>query len=115
MKETKYDIFCLQDTHFHQDQIKDIYTEWGSNCILSFSSSNSRGVGIFFSSKLDFKINEKVCDDSGNFILIDLNIGETRLSLITLYGPNEDNRSFYENIFNKIDEIRNEDYVETLI
>ena len=109
LKETHCDIFCLQDTHFHKDQFKTIYTEWGSKCILSFSSTNSRGVGVFLSNKLDCTIHEQISDENGNYVILDITISETRFTLVTLYGPNEDNQNFYEDIFNIIDHIGNDD------
>ena len=41
-------------------------------------------------------------DLSSNFIILDITIEEERITLINIYGPNEDNPKFYENIFDHI-------------
>ena len=78
-----YDIYCLQDTHFTVENEKQITDQWGnSNSIFSHFKSNARGVAILFSKILGYKIQRKIVDDSGNFIIVDMNIHNQRLTLI---------------------------------
>ena len=49
--------------------------EWGSEVIFSYSlASNSRGVAIFISNNLDYKIHDKKSDDYGNWVALDIYI-----------------------------------------
>ena len=96
IKSKNYDICCLQDTHFTVEKIID---QWGdSKSIFSHLKTNAREVSILFSKNLDYKIRRKIIDDSGNFIIVDINIYNQRLTLINLYGPNTDNSTFFKNI-----------------
>ena len=108
IKETKCDIYCLQDTHFLKKQFNTIYTQWNAECFLSCSTSNSRGVAILFSKSIEYKIYKNIVDDNGNYVILDLSVGEIRFTLVSLYGPNSDNPSFYETIFKIIENIGND-------
>ena len=112
IKSKNYDIYCLQDTHFTVENEKQIIDQWGnSNSIFSHFKSNARGVAILFSKSLDYKIHRKIIDDSGNFIIVDMNIHNQRLTLINLYGPNTGNPNFFKNISTYIDDIGNTEII----
>ena len=114
MKSKNYDIYCLQDTHFTNENETQIIDQWGnSNSIFSHFKSNARGVAILFNKNLDYKIYtcKKIIDNNGNFIIVDLNIYNQRLTLINLYGPNADNPIFFKKISNIIDDIGNSDII----
>ena len=49
LKDKKYHIYCLQDTHFTEDDVEELKDQWGQNCILSNFKSNARGVAILIS------------------------------------------------------------------
>ena len=106
-RQQKCNILCLQDTHFTQDMESDIRNEWGYDVYFNSYSSNSRGVAIFFNNDFEFTVHKDIIDDTGNFIALDLTIENQRLSLISIYGPNEDNPEFYGKIAEIIDELEN--------
>ena len=88
MKSKIFDIYCLQDTHFTNGNETQIIDQWSnSNSIFSHFKSNARGVAILFNKSLDYKIDQKIIDNNGNFIIVDLNIYNQRLTIINLYGP----------------------------
>lgn len=91
-------ILCLQDTHFTNDMEDNIRNEWGYDAVFSSFTSQSRGVAILLNNNFDFKIHKKVTDDSGNFIALDINIGDQRVCLISVYGPNDDTPLFYDEL-----------------
>ena len=64
-----------------------------------------------FNKDLDYKIHRKIIDENRNFIILDLNVHNQRLSLINLYGPNKDNPDFFKIITNYIDEICDTDII----
>ncbi len=110
LKSLKYNIYCIQDTHFTKDMYKTIYSQWGSEVFMSYNSSNSRGVAILFQNS-DHTINDKIYDKNGNYVILDLTIDEHRFTLVSVYGPNTDRPEFYENIFNAIELIGNDSYM----
>jgi len=83
LKELNANIYCLQDTHFTPDMYKTIYSEWGSECFLSFGSAYSRGTAIFISNSTDYKIHNSVADSNGNFCAIDISVSEYRFTMLT--------------------------------
>lgn len=112
MKSKNFDIYCLQDTHFVDENVRQIIDQWGnSNSILSNFKSNARGVAVLFRKELDYKIHRQMVDDNGNYIILDMNIHNQRLTLINLYGPNTDSPLFFKNISDLIDDIGNTDIV----
>jgi exonuclease III len=111
LKKFKAQIYCLQDTHFTPDMYNTIYSEWGHECFLSYGTSNSRGTGIFFSKNTDYKIHNYIEDTNGDFLALDISLGDNRFTLFTLYGPNNDTPSFYDNVFKIIELIGNESFI----
>ena len=72
-------IYCLQDTHFTNEDENNIIYQWGnSNCIFSNYQSNARGVAISFEKTLDFKVNRKIVDKDGNYIILYLTINDKK-------------------------------------
>ncbi len=55
LKEKKYHIYCLQDTHFTPgDDEKLVRARWGNDCYFSSFRSNSRGVAVLFNGNLQY-------------------------------------------------------------
>ncbi len=59
------------------------------------SSRNSRGVGILIDNSLGCTVQNIVKDQDENFIAITVSINELVLNLVSVYGPNRDDKSFY--------------------
>ena len=108
LQNKNYSIVCLQDTHFTKNIENIICAEWGYKVCYSFFRSNSRGVAILFKNKFEFKIYNQFSDTNGNILLLDIEIDQVRMSLISIYGPNEDNPLFYERLKNRIIQFGNE-------
>ena len=60
-----------------------------------------------FNSNFEYKIHNKVVDNSGNYILLDLTIDNRRITLGTVYGPNKDTPGFYEQLFENLESLNN--------
>jgi uncharacterized protein (UPF0303 family) len=46
---------------------------------------------VLFKNSFEFHINQEIIDECGNFIILDINIQDYRMTLVAIYGPNEDN------------------------
>ena len=97
-----YSIICLQDTHFSKSRERIIESEWGYKAVFNSFDSRSRGVAILFKNNFEFKIHHTCKDDSGNFLLVELEINEKRFLIINIYGPNKDDPAFYEYVMSKV-------------
>ena len=102
IRAKNYSIICLQDTHITSSIENIVESEWGYKTIYSSYKSNSRGVALLFKNNFEFVVHNTYRDQSGNIILIDLSITDQRLTLVNIYGPNEDKQDFYESLKEKI-------------
>ena len=93
-----YNMYCLQDTHFVEQDEVQIKNQWQGECIFNSFASNQRGVAIFFKNNFDFKINQVKKDDNGTLFGLDLNTEDKRITLINIYGPNVDTPCFYNKV-----------------
>ena len=101
-------ICCLQETHFTESLEPYIRAEWGGNVVFNSYTSNSKGVCILFNNNLEYKIVNTRKDGEGNFILLDLIIEDKKLTLVTIYGPNDDQPDFFRKVADSIEEIGND-------
>ena len=98
LRQKKYSIICLQDTHFTKSLERVITSEWGYKVWFSSFRSNSRGVAILFKNDIEFKVHHSYSDNFGNVLLLDIELFQKRITLVNIYGPNEDNPAFYERL-----------------
>ena len=99
LRDKGYSIYCLQDTHFTNNEYNCIRTQWGYNIHISPGTRESRGVAILLNNNFEYKIKNERIDDIGNMICLDMEIEEKfTVSLINIYGPNADSPGFYSEL-----------------
>ena len=54
-----YNIYCLQDTHFTEEDENIIRSQWGYDCYISPGRSNARGVAVLFNNNFEHKVLKK--------------------------------------------------------
>ena len=106
LKQKKFSIYCIQDTHSNLWNEQAFRQDWGSDIIFNYFSSEAR-VAVMFSSNLDYKIKNVTRDKFGNLLIIDLKMNDLNLTLVVIYGPNKDEPLFYDNIKNILFENEN--------
>ena len=95
-------IYCLQDTHFSPGiDEKFVRTLWNGDCYFSSFKSNARGIAILFAKNFEYKVHKCINDPNGNFLLLDITAYNNRFTLVSLYGPNIDNPSFFQTVLEK--------------
>ena len=105
-------IYCLQDTHFSPGiDEKFVRTLWNGDCYFSSFKSNSRGIAILFAKNFEYKVHKCINDPNGKFLLLDITAYNNRFTLVSLYGPNIDNPSFFQTVLEKIIELENNSVV----
>jgi hypothetical protein len=67
------------------------------------SSKESRGVGIAIKRNIAQEIYGVCSDAANNYMLLDLKLKGRRITLGSIYGPNENNQEFYRDLWVQID------------
>ena len=108
LRRKKIDICFLQETHSTPESESKWEAEWGYKMFFSSHSGNSRGVAILFNNSFQFQLHEKITDTEGRFIIMCLTINDRKITLMNVYGPNQDDPVFFELLKRKL-ETRNDD------
>ena len=106
-----YSIICFVDTHFTQREERFIRSEWGYEVFFNSFNSLKRGVAIFFKNNFEFKLHNSYKDTNGNILILDLEIESRRITLASVYGPNNDDPSFYKKLQTSIVRMGNNDVI----
>ena len=85
-----------------------ITSEWGFKVYLAGFKSNKRGVMILLNDNFEQEVYRVLKDPNGNNIILEIKIKDQMITLVNLYGPNEDRPMFYEDIKQKINEFEND-------
>ena len=109
-KETNANIVCLQDTHLIDDDIMAVKELWNNDVYLNGGKTNSCGVTILLNNNFEYEILSCKKDKNGNYLnLLNMKLSSMNINLVTLYGPNNDSPTFFEEI-SKLLENANTDY-----
>ena len=111
LKNKKYSICMLQDTHFTELEETYIKIQWGYNCYFSNHNSQSRGVSIFINNNFDFKFKKLEKDTGGNLLILNCKICDKDITLINIYGPNRDSPDFYQNLSKRMLKYENSSFI----
>ena len=111
LRERKYDICMLQETHFSSKLESYIKAEWGYEAYFSHHLNNSRGVAILFRNSFPFKINRVTRDSEGRFIMINIMIRDEIINLVNIYGPNDDNPEFFRSLQDRLECFKEGSYI----
>ena len=98
IKNKGFDMFLLQDTHFEKKNENLIRSEWGYECWFNSYTSRSRGVSILFNNTFEFKNVVIRSDDSGNFLIMKIEVDSISYVIANIYAPNRENPNFFRNI-----------------
>ena len=103
-KDKNINIICLQDTHLCEKDISEVKELWGGDCFLNGRSTNSWGVAILLKHNFEYEILDCKRDKVGNYLLLVMKLYNITINLLTIYGPNNDNPAFYNEIQNILTE-----------
>ena len=79
----------------------------GFKAVFSSGTSTSRGIAVLFRNTFPFELLHSVSDANGNYVILDIKTQEQQFTLCALYGPNEDNPNFFENILQMVENMNN--------
>jgi len=70
--------------------------------VFSHGNSECAGVSVFmFWNGFNFKVNDSILHQNGPYIVLDLAVSEQRLTLVSLYGYNDDKPELLNEILQK--------------
>ena len=100
MRKKRADIIMFSDTRIAKEIEPTVKAEWGGKVNFASFTSQARGVAIFFKKELPIEILENTIynDKSGNFTSLNVKLQDFIINLNCIYGPNEDNPGFFENV-----------------
>lgn len=69
------------------------------------------GVMILINNNFEQKVEKVKTDTNGNYIIMEITIQGKKITLVNVYGPNQDNPNFYATLLNKIAEFENDQII----
>ena len=98
LRQKRYSIDFLQDTHLDPKLDKYITAEWGFTSCFHSNNTRSRGVAICFNNDFEFKVKGIFRDNGGNFLMVHINTIKMDVLLVNIYGQHRDDPNFYTNL-----------------
>ena len=95
LKKKDPDFVLVCDTRICKTIESVVRDECGGKCVFNSFSSQAHGVAIFLKRNNPAKIVDKYCDDEGNILAISLIFEDKKILVEVIYGPNQDNPSFF--------------------
>ena len=90
LKDQPYNIILLQETHSTYDINNKWAQEWGNLAYFSGIKSNSQGVGILIKEGVNCDVVNYIDIFKGRLHAIELKINDQNITIINIYGPNND-------------------------
>lgn len=107
LKRSHADIAFIQETHFKNDKLPILRNRLYP---VTYHSTNltakSRGVSILISSKIPWKCQSYTSDPEGRYVFLKGLMGDTQVTLATIYAPNDRQATFLEEAMGKLQEFR---------
>ena len=108
IKDRNTDIILLQETHWTENDYTDLKEDWNIEFFLSGSSNTARGTAILLNKTFEYVLHDKILDNNGRYALIDIEITLIgKLTIGSIYAPNDQIEIFIEEIFEKINQLNN--------
>ena len=111
LRRKKQSIYVLQEVHCTENTKHLWSAELGYQAIFSSCKSNKAGVCLLFNNNLNLQIQKLHRDPLGRFIICDLKADGKCLTLANIYAPNDDNLSFFQNLFDHLLDFNCEDII----
>lgn len=107
LNKLQADICLLQETHLSESDYNKIKLSNYSHLFSAHYNSKQRGVCILINKKISFVHNTTITDPEGRFIIINISINNSPVTIGSLYGPNTDDPSFFQTFFSSISNFSN--------
>ena len=95
LKQKKFDIILLQETHSTPKIARLWEMEWGTKIEWLHGSNKSKGLAILFKKNLDCEIIKSYADPYGRFMFLEAKLKNCLIALANVYAPNVDDPHFF--------------------
>ena len=112
LKNLSYDVYLLQETHSTITDSKLWTMQWNGHCVWSHGSNLSRGTAILFNTGISCEISNNEIDKDGRYIILEVQLKGTSITLCSVYAPNTDSPDFFTDLLKHIDKM---DYPDVII
>lgn len=92
-------IVFLQETHLLSGDIYKIRRRWQGQVFSAPYTTHARGFMILIHKSVPFQIYNVIGDLADRYIMVQGTLLSENINLINVYGPNEDDPKFYNNLF----------------
>ena len=82
--------------------------EWGGSSFWAHGENNAWGTSILFRPGLSLEVWNVQRDSRGRFVVLGVTLSGTKITLACIYGPNADNSTVFERLFEACDELDTE-------
>lgn len=96
------DICLLQETHLTDSELQYLKTKQYDQVFSSTYNSRQRGVSILVHKRLGLNQHTVITDPEGRYVIVNATIYNHNLTIVNVYGPNDDDPSFFHNLFSII-------------
>ena len=110
------DIIALSETKFHDHSKLPAMTNFlashpaGPFKFIMNSTKTARGCAIIFRSKLNMQIHRSILDPEENFLLLDVTINDSQLTIGAVYAPSDNQIGLFESLRTNIETIGNQHF-----
>ena len=106
LRRQQFSIYFIQEAHRAENNMHDWRAEWGYQALFSCCTGKKVGITILFNNNFAFHISRTYCDLRGHFIVCDMTTNGEQLSLINVYAPNDHNPTFFNSVFEHLDDFK---------
>lgn len=117
LKETSHlhriqaDICLLQETHLTESRSTVLKSTSFPHIFTANYNSRQRRVATIISNRVAFNHHTSISDPEGRYVIIHISINNTPLTIVNLYGPNNDDPSFFQKIFSILNKLPSSDLI----
>ena len=103
----------LQETYSSKECENIWQAEWGGEVTFSHGTNYGKGTMILINPKIKYKVEKKICDKNGRYIILDIALADTRVALVNIYPPNDINQqvSFFKELQEQLQEFSEENII----
>ena len=95
----KSKVVFLQETHLLSEDVSKIARRWQGQVLSAPYTTHARGVMILIHKSVPLRVQNVVKDSAGRYIMVQGRLLSETITLINVYGPNEDDPKFYDSLF----------------
>lgn len=116
VKQLKYDIVCLQETHSTFKSAKFWEHEWGGGqCFFAHGASNSKGVAIMVSRSFSGECELLEIDKNGRYIIVKVTTDVNDFTLCSVYAPTRDRPTDQSSFFTEFEKALSNLEIENIL